>query len=105
MTDNTFLLDGDEVPFQPGQTVIQAALAAGRWEKAYAAVNPHEFFAELSMWYWGTHGDLHMTGAKPADGPEGLKAYDPESFALMDDFYHGRMPLTPPASGDAAAPR
>ena len=83
----------------------KAALAAGRWEKAYAAVNPHEFFAELSMWYWGTHGDLHMTGAKPADGPEGLKAYDPESFALMDDFYQGRMPLTLPASGDAPAPR
>ncbi len=27
----TFLLDGEEVPFQPGQTVIQAALAAGRY--------------------------------------------------------------------------
>jgi len=25
----TFLLDGEEVPFEPGQTVIQAALAAG----------------------------------------------------------------------------
>ena len=31
MTDNTFLLDGEEVPFQPGQTVIQAALSAGRY--------------------------------------------------------------------------
>ncbi|HET9693943.1 MAG TPA: 2Fe-2S iron-sulfur cluster-binding protein [Steroidobacteraceae bacterium] len=27
----TFLLDGAEVPFQPGQTVLQAALAAGRY--------------------------------------------------------------------------
>ncbi len=27
----TFLLDGEEVPFAPGQTVIQAALAAGRY--------------------------------------------------------------------------
>lgn len=27
----TFLLDGEEVPFQPGQTVMQAALAAGRY--------------------------------------------------------------------------
>jgi [NiFe] hydrogenase diaphorase moiety small subunit len=27
----TFLLDGDEVPFQPGQTVLQAALTAGRY--------------------------------------------------------------------------
>ncbi|MEW5788403.1 MAG: 2Fe-2S iron-sulfur cluster-binding protein [Pseudomonadota bacterium] len=31
MTDATFLLDGEEVPFQPGQTVIQAALSAGRY--------------------------------------------------------------------------
>lgn len=30
MTD-TFLLDGVEVPFAPGQTVVQAALAAGRY--------------------------------------------------------------------------
>jgi [NiFe] hydrogenase diaphorase moiety small subunit len=27
----TFLLDGEEVPFQPGQTVMQAALSAGRY--------------------------------------------------------------------------
>lgn len=27
----SFLLDGEEVPFQPGQTVLQAALAAGRY--------------------------------------------------------------------------
>jgi [NiFe] hydrogenase diaphorase moiety small subunit len=27
----TFLLDGEEVPFSPGQTVLQAALAAGRY--------------------------------------------------------------------------
>ena len=27
----TFLLDGDEVPFQPGQSVLQAALTAGRY--------------------------------------------------------------------------
>jgi len=30
MTD-TFILDGDEIPFQPGQTVMQAALAAGHY--------------------------------------------------------------------------
>jgi [NiFe] hydrogenase diaphorase moiety small subunit len=28
---DTFLLDGAEVPFQPGQSVLQAALAAGRY--------------------------------------------------------------------------
>lgn len=32
MTDRpAFLLDGEEVPFEPGQTVLQAALAAGRY--------------------------------------------------------------------------
>ncbi len=30
MTSN-FLLDGEEVPFEPGQSVVQAALAAGRY--------------------------------------------------------------------------
>jgi [NiFe] hydrogenase diaphorase moiety small subunit len=30
-TTQTFLLDGDEVPFSEGQTVIQAALGAGRY--------------------------------------------------------------------------
>ncbi|NJD32679.1 MAG: 2Fe-2S iron-sulfur cluster binding domain-containing protein [Gammaproteobacteria bacterium] len=28
---DTFLLDGEEVPFEPGQSVLQAALAAGRY--------------------------------------------------------------------------
>jgi arabinan endo-1,5-alpha-L-arabinosidase len=45
------------------------------------------------MWYFGTHGDLRMAGPKPAEGREGLKEYDPESFALMDDFYSGRIDI------------
>jgi hypothetical protein len=52
-----------------------------------------EFFAELTMWYFGTHGDLSMTGPKPANGREGLKRYDPEAFALIDDFYSGRIEI------------
>lgn len=31
MTTNTFLLDGEEIPFTPGQTIIEAAKAAGKW--------------------------------------------------------------------------
>ena len=27
----TFTLDGHEIPFEPGQTVVQAALAAGHY--------------------------------------------------------------------------
>lgn len=69
------------------------SLDHGRWQKSYAGSNPDEFFAELTMWYFGTHGDLNMTGPKPENGPEGLKHYDPEAFALFDDFYQGRIPV------------
>jgi hypothetical protein len=66
------------------------SLAKGLWDKSYAGSNVDEYFAELSMWYFGTHGDLHMSGPKPENGPEGLKKYDPEAFALFDEFYSGR---------------
>ena len=72
----------------------KSSLAHGLWVGSYAASNKDEFFAELTMWYFGTHGDLHMTGPKPEDGPEGLKKYDPEAYALFDDFYGGRIPIT-----------
>ncbi|MGA2060222.1 MAG: hypothetical protein ABSG67_07045 [Thermoguttaceae bacterium] len=77
------------------------SLAKGLWEKSYAGSNVDEFFAELSMWYFGTHGDLHMTGAKPENGPEGLKKYDPEAFALFDEFYSGRMMRHEAGGGNA----
>ena len=69
------------------------SLAKGLWVGAYSASNADEFFAELTMWYFGTHGDMNMTGAKPEKGPDGLKKYDPEAYALFDDFYSGRIPI------------
>ena len=75
---------------------LRRSLAKGLWVESYAGSNVDEFFAELTMWYFGTHGDMGMKGAKPADGRDGLIAYDPEAFALLDEFYSGRMeePLT-----------
>jgi hypothetical protein len=70
---------------------FRRSTAKGLWVKAYAASNPDEFYAELTMWYFGTHGDMNMAGTKPADGPDGLKAYDPEAYTLFDDFYQGRL--------------
>ena len=76
------------------------SLDRGLWVGSYAGSNFDEFFAELTMWYFGTHGDLGMKGAKPAVGRDGLKVYDPEAFTLLDDFYSGRMERaeTSPAS-------
>src|SRR5204863_5484696 len=67
------------------------SLEKGLWQKSYAASNPDEFFAELTMWYFGTHGDLHMTGSKPENGRAGLRKYDPEAFTLLEEFYSGRI--------------
>lgn len=71
---------------------FRRSIKTGLWVKGYAASNPDEFFAELSMWYFGTHGDMNMVEPKPADGPDGLKKYDPEAYRLFDDFYQGRLP-------------
>ena len=68
----------------------RSSLAKDLWRKSYAGSDEDEFFAELSMWYFGTHGDLHMTGPKPENGREGLKKYDPEAFTLLDEFYKGK---------------
>ena len=69
------------------------SLAKGLWKGSYAASNADEFFAELSMWHFGTHGDLGMAGPKPANGPEGLKQYDPQAYKLFDAFYSGRIKI------------
>jgi alpha-glucosidase len=69
---------------------FQKSLEQGHWVGAYAGSNANEYFAELSMWYFGTHGDLGMKGPKPQNGPEGLKAYDPEAYTLFEEFYRGR---------------
>lgn len=73
------------------ETQFKRSTEAGLWKGAYAATNVSEYFAELTMWYFGTHGDMNMTGAKPAFGREGLKAYDPEAYKLLDDLYSGRI--------------
>jgi hypothetical protein len=68
----------------------RASTASGRWKSAYAATDHAEFFAELSMWYFGSEG-----GASPevpkGRGPDWLRAYDPESFDLLAAIYTGRI--------------
>ncbi|MCB9683718.1 MAG: hypothetical protein H6735_01595 [Alphaproteobacteria bacterium] len=66
------------------------ALAEGRWNQAYAGTNAEEFFAELAMWWVGSRGDHGRLPSPPADGPDGLRAYDPVSFELIDAVLGGR---------------
>ncbi len=64
---------------------------AGLWKNMYAGSNAHEYFAELTMWYFGTRGDYGKLDPPPLPGPEWLKSYDPDGFAVLDDFYSGRL--------------
>ena len=66
----------------------------GLWKNAYAATNAGEYWAELTMWYFGFHGDYAINGImkkNPADGPDGLKAYDSGGYSLLDSIYTGRI--------------
>ncbi len=79
----------------------QASKDKGRWLNTYAGSNSNEFFAELTMWYFNSHGSYNgFKGVVPDHGTEGLKKYDPEAFALFDEFYSGKMDIPArPASG------
>jgi hypothetical protein len=67
------------------------AAAAGTWKGAYAASNPHEYFAELSMWYVGSRGDYGPLDPPPSRGPRWLRQHDPEAYDLLDAIYTGRL--------------
>ncbi len=82
------MTDADRARFRDQ---YRRSLAKDLWKGGYAASNEQEYFAELSMWYFGTHGDLGMTGKKPGVGREGLRAYDPEACALFEQFFSGKL--------------
>jgi len=80
------------------ETYHEAVEVQGRWtredgSRAYAGSNASEYFAELSMWYFGTHGEfLDAKWREPPPGPGGLAAYDPDGFRLLASIYGGTHP-------------
>ena len=54
----------------------------GLWLNSYAGSNTDEYFAELAMWYFDTHVDLQVNGAKPANRPGELKNSRPDVFQM-----------------------
>lgn len=69
---------------------MKTAIAVGRWKGAYASSDSNEYFAELTMWYFGTHGDTPRGSDVPKPGRDALKNYDPDGYKLLDDLYSGR---------------
>jgi hypothetical protein len=77
------------------------AVKAGLWKGAYAATNPQEYWAELSMWYFGSHGDFLIGTQTPSPGQESLSKYDRSGYLLLDSIYRG---LLQPASKVGSGP-
>ena len=71
----------------------QNAVAGGLWKGLYAATNEREYFAELSMWYFGGRGDADKLPKTWKPGPRWLKSYDPEGFDLLDRIYTGALEI------------
>lgn len=80
------------------ETYHESVEVQGRWRRedgsrAYAGSNASEYFAELTMWYFGTHGEfLDAKQQQPPPGPGGLAAYDPDGFKLLAAIYNGTHP-------------
>ena len=65
----------------------EEAKAEGRWTGAYAIKNDLEYFAELTMWYFGGRGDHGKISPAPLPGREWLRSYDPKGFELLESIY------------------
>ena len=66
---------------------------AGLWKTAYAATNEGEYFAETSMWYFGTGGDYGKIDPRPKLGKDWLREYDRGEYDLIDRIYSGSIPI------------
>jgi VHL beta domain len=82
---------------------FKKSIAAGLWKTAYAATNVDEFFAELSMWYFGSRGDFGNISPTPQAGRAWLRHYDPQAFDLLYRIYSGRAAIEPIAWQPATA--
>ena len=73
------------------QDQFKRSMGRGLWKGAYATTNYDEYFAELSMWYFGGLGDVGKISPVPQKGKEWLRSYDPEAFQLMEKIYTGSL--------------
>lgn len=70
---------------------FEEAKTEGKWTGAYAIKNDLEYFAELTMWYFGGRGDYGKVSPEPVPGREWLRTYDPKGFELLDSIYRGKQ--------------
>jgi hypothetical protein len=72
---------------------VKSVTRGGLWRGANAGKNEREYFAELSMWYFGYRGNIPVDDPFsdfPAKGKEALSAYDNDGYKLLDLLYSGQ---------------
>ena len=67
------------------------SLSKNLWRHNYAHENASEYFAELAMWYFGTHGD--DPGGFIGVGRYDLRRYDADSYKLLDSIFSGAFAI------------
>lgn len=82
---------------EEGQAMVRKqfleSTGEGLWKGAYASTNEDEYFAELTMWYFGSRGDFTSL-PEPRAGVDWLLSYDPKGHALMDGVYSGSLEMS-----------
>ena len=72
----------------------EAAKTASLWSGDYAMTNDLEFFAEMSQaYFWSDSAVPDSNNHYGINGPDALKQYDPQTFALIDSIYRGSSNL------------
>lgn len=80
----------DKATFEMVVSRYHEALEEGLWETCYSASHYHEYWAELTMWYYDWRGDLGKKEPYPQPGAEWFKSYDPKGYELIDKIYTGK---------------
>lgn len=88
---NIMLFGLDDALTKKIEAQYRNAISKGLWKDAYAATNASEYWAELSMWYFGAHGEFLRGTKLPAAGPAALAGYDAGGYALLKDIYSGKL--------------
>jgi hypothetical protein len=73
------------------QEQFKKSMKKDLWKTAYASTNFNEFFAELSMWYFGSRGDYGKIKPAPEEGQDWFRRYDPDAFDLLKKIYSGQV--------------
>jgi hypothetical protein len=72
-----------------------SAHAENLWARDYADSDAEEFWSVMSQFYFWAGPSAPYSAAfhHVANGPEALRAYDPQTFALVDSIYQGSADL------------